>query len=144
VSEIVSSIASLNNWQNYPLESEKESISLTISKECYKNIDKGIELYKKLKKNNSADYNFTSESELNSLGYEFLKDDKIQSAIKIFTLNVNEFPNSGNAYDSLGEAYFSNKEYGLSKQSYLRSLELLPDNANAGSMLKKIAEIAEK
>ncbi|MDH6254138.1 tetratricopeptide (TPR) repeat protein [Chryseobacterium sp. H1D6B] len=97
-----------------------------ISKECYKNIDKGIELYKKLKKNNSADYNFSSESETNSLGYEFLKDDKIQSAIKIFTLNVSEFPNSGNAYDSLGKAYFNNQEYVLSKQSYLKSLELMP------------------
>ncbi|HEU4791440.1 MAG TPA: serine hydrolase [Flavobacterium sp.] len=142
--EIVSSIASLNNWKNYPLESKKESIALTIRKESQKNIDKGIELYKNLKKNNTADYNFSDESELNQLGYEFLRDAKIESAIKIFELNVNEFPNSANVYDSRGEAYFNNKEYLLSKSDYLKSLELGPTNQNAKEMLLKIEKLLQK
>lgn len=144
IEEIVSSIASLNNWKNYPLEPQKESIALTIRKECYKNIDKGIEQYTQLKKNNSADYNFSSESELNMLGYEFLKEGNIGSAIKIFKLNVNEFPNSANVYDSRGEAYFSKKEYLLSKNDYLKVLELDPTNQNAKEMLLKIAQKMSK
>ncbi|AZA84374.1 hypothetical protein C1637_05900 [Chryseobacterium lactis] len=135
--EIVNSIASLNQWKNYPLESQKESIALTIRKECEKNIDKGIELYKKLKKNNGNDYNF-SENELNELGYEFLRDGNVDAAIKIFNLNVNEFPNSANVYDSRGEAYFNKKEYQLSKKDYQKVLQLEPANQNAKEMLLKL------
>ena len=142
--EIVNSIASLNNWKNYPLEAQKESISLTIRKECEKNTDKGIELYKNLKKNKSNEYNFSNESELNQLGYEFLNDKKIESAIKIFSLNVNGFPNSANVYDSRGEAYFNKKEYLLSKSDYLKVLELDSSNQNAKEMLLKITELLKK
>jgi CubicO group peptidase (beta-lactamase class C family) len=142
--EIINSIASLNNWKNYPLEPQKESISLTIRKECEKNIDKGIELYKNLKTNNNDEYNFSNESELNQLGYEFLNDKKIESAIKIFSLNVSEFPNSANVYDSRGEAYFNKKEYLLSKSDYSKVLELESSNQNAKEMLLKIKGLLNK
>ncbi len=142
--EIVCSIASLNNWKNYPLEPMKESISLTIRKECEKDIDKGIELYKNLKKNNRTDYNFDNENELNTLGYEFLRDAKTASAIKIFDLNVTEFPNSANVYDSRGEAYFNNKDYLLSKSDYQKVLAIEPTNQNAKEMLLKIEEQLKK
>ncbi|REH01045.1 serine hydrolase [Flavobacterium aquicola] len=144
INEIVSSIASLNNWKNYPVEPQKESIALTIRKESQKNIDKGIELYKNLKKNNTAEYNFSDESELNQLGYEFLQNAKIESAIKIFDLNVNEFPNSANVYDSRGEAYFNNKEYLLAKNDYSKVLTLEPTNQNAKEMLLKIEGLLKK
>ncbi len=142
--EIVCSIASLNNWKNYPLESKKESISLTIRKESKQNIDKGIELYKNLKKNKNNEYNFSNESELNQLGYEFLNEKKIDSAIKIFSLNIIEFPNSSNVYDSRGEAYFNKKEYLLSKSDYLKLLELDPTNQNGKEMLLKIERLLKK
>lgn len=138
VDEIVWSIASLNKWKDFPLKSQKESIVLTIRKECYKNIDKGIKLYKTLKKNNKEEYNFTNENELNELGYEFLREGNIESALKIFSLNVDEFPASANVYDSRGEAYFNKKDYALSKKDYLKVLELDPENQNAKEMLLKM------
>lgn len=138
IEEIVTSIASLNQFKNYPLQSSKESISLTIRKELSKGVDKGIELYKKLKKTNPNDYNFSNESELNMLGYEYLNNNKMDDAIKIFTLNINEFPNSANVYDSRGEAYFNKKDYQLSKKDYQKVLELEPTNPNAKAMLLKI------
>lgn len=141
IDEILLRIASLNHWKNYPIEPQKESIRLTIRQECLKNIDKGIALYKDLKKKKLNDYNFSNENELNDLGYEFLKDQKTDSAIKIFSLNVNEFPNSGNVYDSRGEAYFNKKEYVLSKSDYEKSLKLDPNNNNAKEMLLKINQI---
>jgi CubicO group peptidase (beta-lactamase class C family) len=82
--EIVTSIAALNQFKNYPLESGKESISFAIRKELSKSVDKGIELYKNLKKTKPDDYNFSNESELNILGYEYLNTGNIDSAIKIF------------------------------------------------------------
>lgn len=139
--EIVNSIASLNQWKNFPIESQSDPISLTIKKVAEKNIDKGIELYKKLKKTKPKDYNFSDEGELNNLGYEFLHDNKIDSAIKIFSLNVSEFPNSANVYDSRGEAYFNKKEYLTSRKDYQKVLELEPTNQNAKEMLSKIEEI---
>ncbi|NIF06651.1 serine hydrolase [Chryseobacterium sp. Tr-659] len=138
VEEIVSSIASLNQWKNYPLEPMKESIALTIRKECEKNIDKGIALYKKLKNTLPNNYNFSDENELNNLGYEFLRSGNIDSAIKIFNLNVYEFPKSANVYDSRGEAYLNKKEYQLSKEDYSKVLELDPTQQNAREMLLKI------
>lgn len=64
----------------------------------------------------SNEYNFSNENELNQLGYEFLGEGKINSAVKILSLNISEFPNSANVYDSRAEAYFKNKEYLLSKK----------------------------
>ncbi len=144
IDEILLSIASLNQWKNYPIEPQKESIGLTIRKECLKNVDKGIALYKELKKNHPNGYNFANENELNELGYEFLRDNQLDAALKIFNLNVNEFPKSGNAYDSRGEAYFNKKEYTLSKSDYQKSLDLDPANHNAKEMLLKIEKEIDK
>jgi len=140
IDEILLSIASLNQWKNYPIEPQKESIALTIRKECLKNVDKGIALYKELKRTKPNDYNFSNENELNELGYEFLRDNQLDTALKIFDLNVNEFPKSGNVYDSRGEAYFNKKEYALSKKDYQKSLELDPANHNAKEMILKIEQ----
>lgn len=141
IDEILLSIASLNQWKNYPIKPQKESIALTIRKECNKNIDKAIELYRNLKKNKPDDYNFSNENELNDLGYELLRDNKTDAALKIFSLNVQEFPNSGNVYDSRGEAYFNKKEYDLSKSDYQKSLELDTANHNAKEMILKINQL---
>jgi len=138
INEIINSIATLNQWKNYPVVSQKEPVALTIRQDCYKNIDKGIALYKNLKKNHGNDYNFSSENELNELGYEFLREGKVESALKLFDLNVHEFPGSSNVYDSRGEAYFRKNEYLLSKKDYLKVLELDPANQNAKEMLLKI------
>jgi len=113
-------------------------IGREIEKKSFENIDSGIAYYKDLKKNKPASYDFSNESELNSLGYKLMRSGKITSSIKLFQLYVSEFPNSGNPYDSLAEAYFNNKEYALSKQNYQKSLELNPDNTNAKDMLLKI------
>lgn len=141
IEEILLSIASLNQWKNYPIEPQKESIGLTIRKESLNNIDKGIALYKELKRTKPNDYNFFNENELNELGYEFLRDNQLDKALKIFDLNVNAFPKSGNVYDSRGEAYFNKKEYVLSKKDYQKSLELDPANTNAKEMILKIEQI---
>ena len=90
------------------------------------------------------DYDFSNENELNQLGYELLGAGKTDAAIKIFSLNVAEFPNSANPYDSRGEAYLAKKEYLLSKKDYLKSLELDPNNQNAKVMLLKIETLTKK
>ena len=121
----------------------KKSIGRAVYQTCVANIDSGIQFYTYLKKNKRDLYNFSDETELNSLGYKLMGSGQIVPAIKIFNLLVSEFPDSGNAYDSLGEAYFNNKEYELSKASFLRSLELIPGNDNSKEMLNKIKIITK-
>lgn len=116
----------------------KKSIGRAIIKKSPNNIDSAIAYYHYLKKNNIHEYNFSDEAQLNSLGYKLISKGDFDSAIKVFKLMVSEFPDSGNAYDSLGEAYFNKKDYEMARKSYKRSLELSPGNTNAKNMLEKI------
>jgi len=74
------------------------------------------------------------------LGYQLLGLEKVDEAIEIFKLNVEVYPTSSNAYDSLGEAYMNNNQKELSVKNYEKSIELNPKNANAIKMLKKLNE----
>lgn len=77
------------------------------------------------------------EAGLNRLGYEFLPGDP-DTAIGIFRLNVELHPESGNVYDSLGEAYMIGGDRERAIESYRRSLELDPANENA---IEKLGEL---
>lgn len=134
--EIAESIENIFNGS--PFSIPQKSIYLTIRQACYDNIDEGIELYKCLKKNDPNTYNFSNENELNQLGYKLLEKNQIEDAIKIFKLNISEFPNSANPYDSIGEAYYLNGNNDLALVNYKKSLELNPNNSNAIEMIKKI------
>ena len=125
-------------------EIPKRSIYQAIRKVSFTDLNKAIETYYLLKKKPEKEYSFGNPSELNKLGYELLRDKKIESAIEIFSLNIKEFPNLPNTYDSRGEAYFAKKEYLLSKNDYLKVLDLDPTNQNAKTMLLKIEELLKK
>ena len=91
--------------------------------------------YQTIKKKH-PEWNF--EKTLNSIGYILIGNDRLNDAIKVFELNVKENPNSGDAFDSLGEGYFLAEKYDISKKHYEKSLELNPKNDNARKMLSKI------
>jgi len=103
----------------------------------FQGIDKAIETYKRISKSSSKDSFVFNEGELNGLGYQMIRENKIEAAIKLFKLNVEEYPESANAHDSLGEAYMKNCQTDLAIESYARSLELNPDNNNAKEMLRQ-------
>jgi CubicO group peptidase (beta-lactamase class C family) len=100
-------------------------------------IDSAVARYWDLKKNQPQDYD-SSEQQLNSLGYGLLRSNKLKEAIRVFQLNVEAYPQSGNVYDSLGEAYMVNDEKELAIENYEKSLKLDPGNANAVEMLNKL------
>jgi CubicO group peptidase (beta-lactamase class C family) len=115
-------------------------------------LDKGVrsavKLYYSLKEEKSGQYSF-SEGMLNNLGYALLRENRIEDAIEIFQLNVKEYPNSFNTYDSLGEAL---KEKGLwfkALKNYKKALEMNPQNTgfqkeSAQNQKKIIKELEEK
>lgn len=81
------------------------------------------------------------ENVLNSIGYHFMNKKELEKAITVFKLNTEESPKSANAFDSLAEGYYNNKQYLLSKKYYQKSLSLNPSNTNAKVMLTKIDEL---
>jgi Beta-lactamase class C and other penicillin binding proteins len=79
-----------------------------------------------------------NENQLNTLGYWLKGKNRLKEAIEIFKINTDQFPNSSNAFDSLGEAYMELGDKELAVKFYKKSLELNPDNTNAVEMLKKL------
>lgn len=100
-----------------------------------KGIAEGLKHFEKSK--NSKAYSL-KEDEMNIVGYRLLQAGKNEEAIEVFKLNVMAFPDSGNAYDSLGEAYMiaGNKE--LAINNYKKAVELDPTNINGVKILKKL------
>jgi len=87
-------------------------------------------------------YKFSPPEELvNRIGYNKLRsrnEDEKKMALDFFKLNVENYHESYNAYDSLGEAEleFGSKEKAL--KHFEKSLELNPNNENARNMIAKI------
>jgi len=102
-----------------------------------KGIASGLEYYNENK--NSTTYAI-NENEMNSVGYQLLQSAKNKEAIAIFKLNVEAFPQSGNAYDSLGEAYLKNGNKKLAIINYKKSAELDPTNENGKKVLEEISK----
>ncbi|RAJ18076.1 tetratricopeptide repeat protein [Olleya aquimaris] len=82
--------------------------------------------------------------ELNTLGYVYLRAKNYEKAIYTFKLNTLIFPYKHNVYDSLGEAYFENKNYLEATKNYNKVLELNPEDENALDMLKKIKLVTKE
>jgi tetratricopeptide (TPR) repeat protein len=117
-----------------PRRSISETLSGTIASS---GVDAAVKQYRDLKAAQPTVYNF-DEDELNSLGYRLLNAKKFNDAIRIFQLNVEAYPQSGNVYDSLGEAYMNAGNKPLAIANYQKSLQLNPKNAGAVSMLRKL------
>ena len=97
----------------------------------------GVARYRELRSNEPDEYDF-GEQELNVLGYYYLRRGDAETAIAVFALNVEMYPDRFNAHDSLGEAYAEDGQFDSAIASYERSLELNPDNANARQRLERL------
>ncbi|MEP7371827.1 MAG: serine hydrolase [Chitinophagaceae bacterium] len=78
------------------------------------------------------------EAAMNTIGYQVLQSNKVDDAIEIFKQNTIDFPQSGNAWDSLAEAYMINGNKERAIEYYEKSLKLDPGNSNAVEQLKKL------
>ena len=74
-------------------------------------------------------YTIRHSGYLNQISYGFLHEGFKDFAIKLFKLNTQLFPNDGNVYDSLGEAYEGVKEYKLALINYKKAFEVATKNS---------------
>jgi tetratricopeptide (TPR) repeat protein len=117
-----------------PRRSISETLSATIAAG---GVDAAVKQYHDLKAAQPTAYNF-DENELNTLGYQLIRANKFKEAIRILQLNVAAYPQSSNAYDSLGEAYMDDGNKPLAIANYQKSVQLNPKNRNAVVYLQKL------
>ena len=89
-------------------------------------------------RNLRARFDLDGEVEINALGYELLRGGHAQDAIAVLQMNVEDHPESWNAYDSLAEALKEAGDRQRAIELYEKSLRLNPDNANAVRMLEEL------
>lgn len=81
------------------------------------------------------------EALVNRIGYNILRsrneDDKLK-ALGFFFMNTENYPDSYNAFDSLGEAYEVLGDEQKAVLSYQKSLELNPENKHAKERLENL------
>lgn len=84
------------------------------------------------------------EQNLNTLGYDYLNDTHVESAINVLKINAMLFPFSANVYDSLGEAYLKNDQYEPALLNYKKALELNPNNEGARKAVVNLQKRLDK
>jgi len=104
-----------------------------------KGIQAALDDYGDLKKKyyNRGAYDFGEDS-LNNFGYEILEKNDTTSALQVFQLNAELYPQSGNVWDSLAEAYMKSGDLKKAQENYEKALTLDPKDDNAKEKLKKI------
>jgi CubicO group peptidase (beta-lactamase class C family) len=78
------------------------------------------------------------EHELNDWGYRLMGFGKPRSGLAVLKMTAELYPDSGNAFDSLGEAYAINGDNAAAITAYRKSLALDPTNKNAARWLEKL------
>lgn len=91
--------------------------------------------YRELRRTAAGEYDF-DENQLNRLGYHYLNAGDVETAIRVFELNVEAYPEAFNPWDSLAEAYMEAGDREKAVEYYRKSLALNPGNANAKRMLR--------
>lgn len=81
---------------------------------------------------------------MNQLGYDLLGKNDTRSAIEIFKVNTEQYPDDGDVWDSLAEAYYKAGDKETAIKDYGKSLALKPNNENGRTMLKKIKDEVNK
>src|SRR5580704_6782478 len=71
-----------------------------------------------------------NEAAVDQWAHDLMEKNHLREATELLKLNVQVFPNSSNAYDSLGEAYMKAGQKQLAIDNYKKSLALDPENDN--------------
>lgn len=84
------------------------------------------------------------ESGLNEAGYALLGAGKPKDAVRLLRRNVQEFPASGNVYDSLAEALEASGDKAGAIENYQTALQIAPDNKNAEAQMARLGGVRIK
>lgn len=105
-------------------------------------ISSAITEYKRIIKEEPEFYDLR-ERELNYLGHYFLLNKKFSESVAILQLNVEMFPESFSAFESLGKALLTSGQKDKAIESYRKALSLNPRSVNAAGQLNILGVFAE-
>lgn len=89
----------------------------------------------------NAVYRQTGRSvELNTLGYVYLRSDRVREALMTFKFNTRFFPYDPNVYDSYAEALERDGQLALAMENYQKVLEITPDNEEVIEKVKALSD----
>lgn len=86
-------------------------------------------------KSDTANYNLV-EWQINYLGYQLMEMDKNDEAVTMFTINTEEFPESGNVWDSQGDGFLALGDSASAVSSFQKALEINPEMAETREKLE--------
>ncbi len=89
-------------------------------------------------KNNPVNVYQSIEADINSFGYRLVSLKKMDEAVDMFKLNTELYPNSANAFDSLGEAYANQGNKDEAIKAYEKALSIDPTFASSLEALRKL------
>jgi CubicO group peptidase (beta-lactamase class C family) len=104
-----------------------------------KDVNEAVSKYFQIKASSSKVYNF-DENELNDLAYQMIRENRIDDAVELLKVNIEEYPNSANVYISMAEAYLTKGNVNLAIENYEKSLQLNPYDQSSIDALKKLRE----
>ncbi len=89
------------------------------------------------------DHILLTEARLNSLGYRYLEENRIQDAITVLEINAQAYPNSYNCFDSLADAWKQYGNYFKAREFYKKAFDLATrqSDSSASVIEKKLVEI---
>ena len=127
-----------NKTYDFPKKSVANELLSVIQE---KGIKAGIAHFNTIKDNDVFDLN---EGEMNNIGYKLMGAGKTEEALQVFKLNVDEFPEGFNVYDSYAEALMNLGQKDAAIKNYRKSVEMNPANQNGIDMLEKLgADISD-
>ena len=99
--------------------------------------ESAVARYREIKREQPGPYDL-SEWVLNDLGYKLAGRGKLQEAVRVLRLNVEEYPASANVYDSLADVCYRSGDKACALENYRKALEKNARNKKAAEMLEKL------
>ena len=104
-----------------------------------KEYDKALEGYLAIQKRDSLDRTIR-ERYLNSLGYNYLRENKLEEAKEVFKINIALYPKSSNTYDSMGDAYRREKDTVKALEYYRKAIAINPENRSSKRQIERLTK----
>lgn len=127
-------------WIDQAITQNSSFATLSVKSGLLKNMGKQAEADKLM----TDAIAIASEVELNAYGYQLLGQEQYDKAIDMLKLNAERHPKSANAWDSLGEAYFTKGDKKSAIANFKKSLSLNPPanvKANSEKFLKQLGAL---
>jgi dienelactone hydrolase len=105
--------------------------------------DRAVQLFHETHQRDPKAFLFP-EAAMNEAAYEHLQGGRAKDAIALFKLNVEAYPTSANAQDSLGDGYLADGQNDLALAASQKALELLPADAGNAQFKEAVRKSAEQ